>query len=167
MATIGADEDESSRQGFREFLSDDDGRNFVMVNLIQYREKPLAIAGATSEGSSRETMDRYMKFMWPQLLKRACHPMVGGGAAAVALVVAIVGGYLWGRSDERAGRVEPLTETSSAKKAQLDVYYPATDPVSENEIRVVALGTGMQIVRPQQAAAFCLVQSVNGSKSTL
>ena len=30
------------------------------------------------------------------------------GVAAVALVVAIVGGYLWGRSDGQAGRVAPL-----------------------------------------------------------
>ena len=100
VAFIGAHEEESRRQVLREFLSDDDGRDFVMVNLIQYREKPLAVAGATSGGSSRETMDRYMKFMWPQLLKRACHPMVSGGAAAVAL-------DLWG-VDEGAREWESI-----------------------------------------------------------
>ena len=41
-------------------------------------------------------------------------------AAAIALIVAIVGGYLWGRSDERMGRVAPLTESASAKKGELD-----------------------------------------------
>jgi len=46
------------------------------------------------------------------------------GAAAIALVFAIVAAYFWGRSDERAGRAEPLTETASANKAELDVYYP-------------------------------------------
>ncbi|MBW1756545.1 MAG: MBL fold metallo-hydrolase [Deltaproteobacteria bacterium] len=86
------------------------------------------------------------------------------GAAAIALVVAIVGGYLWGRSDERAGRVAPLTETASAKKAELDVYYPATESLGKNEMRVVALGTGMPSVRPKQAAACWLVELGNGEK---
>ncbi|MBW2225364.1 MAG: hypothetical protein JRF54_14385, partial [Deltaproteobacteria bacterium] len=84
------------------------------------------------------------------------------GAAAIALVVAIVAGYLWGRSDERAGRVAPLTETASAKKAELDVYYPATESLGKNEMRVVALGTGMPSVRPKQAAACWLVELGNG-----
>ena len=84
------------------------------------------------------------------------------GAAAVALVVAIIAGYLWGRSDERAGRVAPLTETASAKKAELDVYYPGTEPLGRNEMRVVALGTGMPSPRPKQAAACWLVQLGNG-----
>jgi ribonuclease Z len=86
------------------------------------------------------------------------------GVAAIALVVAIVAGYLWGRSDERAGRVAPLTETASAKKAELDVYYPATESLGKNEMRVVALGTGMPSVRPKQAAACWLVELGNGEK---
>jgi ribonuclease Z len=86
------------------------------------------------------------------------------GAAAIALVVAIGGGYLWGRSDGQAGRVAPLTQTASAKKAELDVYYPATESLGKNEMRVVALGTGMPSVRPKQAAACWLVELGNGEK---
>jgi ribonuclease Z len=86
------------------------------------------------------------------------------GAAVIALVVAIVGGYLWGRSDGQAGRVAPLTETASAKKAELDVYYPATEPVGKDEMRIVALGTGMPSARPKQAAACWLVELGNGEK---
>ncbi|MBW2404487.1 MAG: MBL fold metallo-hydrolase, partial [Deltaproteobacteria bacterium] len=89
---------------------------------------------------------------------------VSKGVAAIALTVALVGGYLWGRSDERAGRVAPLTETASAKQAELDVYYPATESLGKNEMRVVALGTGMQSVRPKQAAACWLVELGNGEK---
>ncbi|MBW1905677.1 MAG: hypothetical protein JRJ24_10305, partial [Deltaproteobacteria bacterium] len=62
------------------------------------------------------------------------------GAAAIALVVAI------------------------AKKAELDVYYPATESLGKNEMRVVALGTGMPSVRPKQAAACWLVELGNGEK---
>ena len=79
------------------------------------------------------------------------------------LVGAIASGYLWGRSDERAGRVEPLTETASAE-AELDVYYPATEPLGKDEMRVVALGTGMPSPRPKQAAACWLVELGNGEK---
>jgi ribonuclease Z len=86
------------------------------------------------------------------------------GAAVIALVVAIVGGYLWGRSDGQAGRVAPLTETALAKKAELDVYYPATEPVGKDEMRIVALGTGMPSARPKQAAACWLVELGNGEK---
>ena len=86
------------------------------------------------------------------------------GVAAVALVVALVGAYSWGRSDQKAGRVAPLTQTASAKKAELDVYYPATESIGKNEMRVVALGTGMPSVRPKQAAACWLVELGNGEK---
>lgn len=93
IAIMGSHEDEVRKQELRDFLMNDDGRDFVMINLIQYREKPLVIAGTESGRSSRATMDRYMRFMWPQLLRRACHPLIGGGAAAAAL-------DLWGIDDD-------------------------------------------------------------------
>jgi hypothetical protein len=69
----------------RRFLEADDGRDFVMVNAIEFREKPERV-GEVGEGeSSQQVMSRYMAYMWPQLLKRACHPVIGGRAAAPAL----------------------------------------------------------------------------------
>jgi hypothetical protein len=93
VALMAPHDDELRRQELTHFLAADDGRSFVMINLIQYREKPLSIDGSDAEKSSRATMGRYMKFMWPQLLKRACHPLLGGGAAAVAL-------ELWGLDED-------------------------------------------------------------------
>lgn len=46
----------------------------------------------------------------------------------------------------------------------LDVYYPGTEHLGPNEMRVVALGTGMPTVRPKQAAACFLVELGNGDK---
>ncbi len=45
-----------------------------------------------------------------------------------------------------------------------DVFYPGTEEVGPNEIRVVALGTGMPNARPKQAAACWLVELGNGDK---
>ena len=45
-----------------------------------------------------------------------------------------------------------------------DVYYPGTEALGPDEMRVVALGTGMPTVRPKQAAACFLVELGNGDK---
>lgn len=48
--------------------------------------------------------------------------------------------------------------------ADRDVYYPGTEDLGPNEMRVVALGTGMPSIRPKQAAACFLVELGNGDK---
>ena len=45
-----------------------------------------------------------------------------------------------------------------------DVYYPGTEALAPDEMRIVALGTGMPSVRPKQAAACWLVELGNGDK---
>ncbi len=45
-----------------------------------------------------------------------------------------------------------------------DVYYPGTEDLAPDEMRIVALGTGMPSVRPKQAAACWLVELGNGDK---
>jgi len=46
----------------------------------------------------------------------------------------------------------------------LDVYYPGTEALQPDEMRIVALGTGMPSPRPKQAAACWLVELGNGDK---
>ncbi len=46
----------------------------------------------------------------------------------------------------------------------LDVYYPGTEDLAPDEMRIVALGTGMPSARPKQAAACWLVELGNGDK---
>jgi len=48
--------------------------------------------------------------------------------------------------------------------ADLDVYYPGTEALGPDEMRIVALGTGMPSPRPKQAAACFLVELGNGDK---
>ena len=49
-------------------------------------------------------------------------------------------------------------------KADRNVYYPATEDLAPDEMRIVALGTGMPSVRPKQAAACWLAELGNGDK---
>lgn len=45
-----------------------------------------------------------------------------------------------------------------------DVYYPGTEELAPDEMRIVALGTGQPSPRPKQAAACWLVELGNGDK---
>ncbi len=81
----------------------------------------------------------------------------GLGAIALLVVGAILG-YL-------ATQLRPAgEETARAAEPELDVYYPGTEQLAPDEMRVVALGTGMPSVRPKQAAACWLVELGNGDK---
>lgn len=69
----------------REFLEGDTGDDFVMVNAIELREPPTQVEGVEPGETASQVMDRYMAYMWPALLRRACHPVMFGLAAAPAL----------------------------------------------------------------------------------
>ncbi len=59
-----------------------------------------------------------------------------------------------------------VAATHSPTKAlsDRDVYYPGSEDLARDEMRIVALGTGMPSVRPKQAAACWLVELGNGDK---
>jgi ribonuclease Z len=91
------------------------------------------------------------------------------------LVVVVSSAYLLGRSDEKAGKDIPASISSIVPAAQAvvgptgaidnrDVYYPGTEEIAPDEMRIVALGTGMPSVRPKQAAACFLAELGNGDK---
>lgn len=69
----------------RRFMEEDTGDDFVMVNVIDMYDEPLAVEGVTPGESSDEVLGRYMAFMTPKLLARACHPVLYGAAAAAAM----------------------------------------------------------------------------------
>jgi ribonuclease Z len=83
--------------------------------------------------------------------------------------------YLWGRFDESTERAMPFTGTAHAATSPpsvspvgvvdpRDVYYPGSEALAADEMRVVACGTGMPNQRPKQAAACFLVELGNGDK---
>ena len=74
------------------------------------------------------------------------------GAVVVVGVLATV--YLWGRFDENAERAMPFTGTAHAATSPpsvspvgvvdpREVYYPGSEALAADEMRVVACGTGM------------------------
>ena len=69
-----------SSERLRAFLAADTGNQFLMVNLLDFDEDPPTVAGAQVGESAQSLLGRYMEFMWPALLSRACHPVWMGRA---------------------------------------------------------------------------------------
>ena len=83
----------------RKFLESDTGDDFVMVNLIDSPDKPKPAPGIGPDDTTEEVIGRYMAHMWPELLKRACHPVMMGMAATDALDVwGIEGAEHWSQA---------------------------------------------------------------------
>ena len=56
-------------------MSEDDGKDFYMVNFLDRNESPRTME-ATGEGAtSLDLQMHYMEYMWPQQFKRASHPV--------------------------------------------------------------------------------------------
>ncbi len=93
---------------------------------------------------------------------------------AVMVVVAVVAafGYLQGYADHASGKDIRLasavlaqgSQSATAALAERDVYYPGSEDLAPDEMRVIACGTGMPNARPKQAAACWIVELGNGDK---
>ena len=59
---------------------------------------------------------------------------------------------------------DPPTFSPVKALTHRDVYYPGTEDLAPEEMRVTACGTGMPSARPKQAAACFLVELGNGDK---
>ena len=80
----------------RRFMEEDSGRQFIMVINIEMDPDPGDVPGANSGESADELLSRYMEHMWPNLLKRASHPIFGGNAIWQSMdLVGIKGAETW------------------------------------------------------------------------
>ena len=92
----------------------------------------------------------------------------------VSLTLVTVVVYQWGHLDGRQGKTSGLidesfaaeksTEVSPTHARDRDVYYPNSENLAPDEMRVIACGTGMPTTRGAQAAACFLVELGNGDK---
>lgn len=83
----------------RGFLENDTGDDFVMMNVIELNPSPLPVPGVGPDESSSEVLGKYMAYMWPALLSRACHPVIFATAAADSLDVwGIEGAERWSQA---------------------------------------------------------------------
>lgn len=100
--------------------------------------------------------------MLNRILTVACVTMVG------------VGIYYWGHNAGQAGKqfefaneafaAESQAEVSPVKAREREAYYPNSENLDPDEMRVIACGTGMPTTRAAQAAACFLVEVGNGDK---
>jgi len=87
--------------------------------------------------------------------------------------------YYQGRVDEATGEEDKLVATALAASSDMkpvkgnsptralperDAYFPGTEALAADEMRIIACGTGMPNARPRQAAACFLVELGNGDK---
>ncbi|MDP6553528.1 MAG: guanitoxin biosynthesis MBL fold metallo-hydrolase GntH [Pirellulaceae bacterium] len=59
---------------------------------------------------------------------------------------------------------QPSRISPTKALADRDIYFPGTEDLKPDEMRITALGTGMPSARPKQAAACFLVELGNGDK---
>ncbi len=72
---------------FERFLREDSGRQFLMLNAIDMKEKPPSVEGAEPGESAEQLMGRYLEHMLGELFSRASHPVIMGQAAFTAIDV--------------------------------------------------------------------------------
>ena len=84
-----------------------------------------------------------------------------GLLAVTAIAVAI--GYVVGSTIGEGNAAEAVMSPVKALDVR-DVYFPGTEDLAPDEMRVTACGTGMPNARPKQAAACWLVELGNGDK---
>ncbi len=93
--------------------------------------------------------------------------------AGIATTVALLAAAVLATAPQEAEAAVWPTEIASDSDAffaggpnmsDRDVYYPGTEKLGPDEMRVIACGTGMPNQRPKQAAACWLVELGNGDK---
>ncbi len=100
---------------------------------------------------------------------------IGRWTSLLVIVGILALTYMWGHWDGRTGRSMPLAGVAQAATSPpsaspvgvvdpRDVYYPGSEALSPDEMRIIACGTGMPNARPKQAAACWLVELGNGDK---
>ncbi len=91
---------------------------------------------------------------------------------AIVIFVAMIL-HFWGYSNGVEGRTLLISESFAAETSaevspilarERDTYYPNSEDLAPDEMRVIACGTGMPTTRAAQAAACFLVELGNGDK---
>jgi hypothetical protein len=68
---------------FRKFMEEDDGRDFVMINIMEMYDTPLQIEGVKPGETTDQVLAKYMEYMFPAMLSKASHPVFRGNAASL------------------------------------------------------------------------------------
>jgi ribonuclease Z len=82
----------------------------------------------------------------------------------VTVVVILFVGHLIGRSSAGEGLADAQEASPVRAFDERDVYYPGSEDLAPDEMRVIACGSGMPMPRLKQAAACFLIELGNGDK---
>ncbi|MHC4214952.1 MAG: hypothetical protein ACYSWP_16460, partial [Planctomycetota bacterium] len=88
----------------------------------------------------------------------------------LVMVGILIGLFVSQSSNRLMQEAESAESTTSSKwsptqpSPSLDVYYPGTEALKPDEMRVIACGTGMPMPRLKQAAACFVIELGNGDK---
>ena len=142
----------------RRFMEEDSGRQFIMVNNIEMDSDPGDVPGANSGESDDELLSRYMEHMWPNLFKRASHPIFGGNAIWQSMdLVGIEGAETWDqmalmRYKSRRAFMEIITHPNMMDRhdfkvaaMQKTIAYPVEPFAYFSDLRII-LGMLMVII---------------------
>ena len=82
-----AEKEKAKEQGaiIEEFMREDSGRQFFVVNNIDMSENPQDVEGAQPGEDADQLMGRYMEHMYAELFKRASHPVFLGNVVSQAI----------------------------------------------------------------------------------
>ena len=90
---------EDTRTVFLDFMKNDTGNQFIMVNVIKLNDDPPNVKGANPGEDAVSLIGRYMEFMYPELLIRASHPIFAGSSVGKVMdKVGIEGLDNWDRA---------------------------------------------------------------------
>ena len=98
-----------------------------MANFIRFQDDPAA----------RQDMDRYMAHMYPELFRRACHPVLAGDTVASALDV-------WGIENGERWSMVGLVRYRSRR----DMLEISTDPAFRDAHRFKTAAMAQTIAVP-------------------
>ena len=93
-----AEKEKAKKQGaiIEEFMREDSGRQFFVVNNIDMSDNPQDVEGAQPGEDADQLMGRYMEHMYAELFKRASHPVFMGNAVSPAIdIVGIENAESW------------------------------------------------------------------------
>jgi len=95
------------------------------------------------------------------------HSHIGMDAHKQSLLLRVIGAvvlsiFVTSAPTQLAAQEQMLSPTKA--RADRDTYYPNTEDLAPDEMRVIACGTGMPTTRAAQAAACFLVELGNGDK---
>ena len=96
----------------RRFLEEDDGKEFLMVNLLQFNPSPLPHPDSGADTDAPSLLQEYFKPLMKMFLKRAGHPV---------LTSRVVGGYIesWNTAADPGWHAAGIVRYRSRRDAML------------------------------------------------